>query len=275
MKKQLYFLAAIMLLASNCQQVTLPENSNSKEIKFQVTKQEKVSMRAALTDACKRLSYYRYTNDIPATATHQTSDQDGYGIITDELTLGEHELYFVGYNSEDACNMEEENVTFSKIGDTFSYYTTITVNEETAETQSISMPRRVAKFELVATDALPSNLSVMEMVITGASTVLDAKTGKGGTKTVQTKTINVPASNLGKTDCTFSAYVFLSGDETGITISSTAKDASGNIIISHTFDNVKMQTNYITRYKGTFFVKSHESNIRVDSEWNDIIEKEY
>lgn len=275
MKKHLCFLAVIMAMASSCQHVTLPQRAGSKEITFQVTKQEKVSMRAALADACKRLSYYRYTNDIPATATHQTSDQEGYGIITDELTLGEHELYFVGYNTEDACNMEDGNVTFSKIGDTFSYYTTITVNEETAETQSISMPRRVAKFELVATDALPSNLSVMEMVITGASTVLDAKTGKGGTATVQTKTINVPASNLGKTDCTFSAYVFLSGNEEGITVSATAKDADGNVIVSHTFDNVEMQTNYITRYTGSFFDKSHETSVSVDSEWDDTIEIEY
>lgn len=41
----------------------------------------------------------------------------------------EHELYFVGYNSEDACNISDGNFTFSKIGDTFSYYTTITVND--------------------------------------------------------------------------------------------------------------------------------------------------
>lgn len=275
MKKHLFLLASLMVLANSCQHVSLPTKENSKEITFQVTKQEKVSMRAALTEACNRLSYIRSTGNTPAVSIHQTSEQESFGIIKDELELGEHDLYFIGYNTEDACSIENGIVTFSKISDTFSFYTAITVNEETASTQNITMPRRVAKFELVATDKLPDNLSVMEVTITGGATALNAKTGRGEGMSVQTKTINVPESNIGKTNCTFASYAFLPEGVSSLDVSVKAKDAEGNIIVSHSFEEVEMQTNYITRYTGSFFDKSHETTISVDSEWDDTIENEY
>lgn len=244
------------------------QESSVSDITFHVVQIEKHPIsKAALSETCSSLNYYRYTGGELNKEISQRSDADDFGIITDELKYGSHELYFIGHKTE-ITSFANGNASFNKISDTFSYYVNLTVDSETSSTQTIEMPRRVAKFELVANDALPENLSTVNFSITGAATSLNAKTGKGTTTTIQTKTIQVPNSNLNTKGCSFSAYVFLIDNTGQISVTVTAKDESDNILASHTFHNVEMETNYITRYKGNMFSGGFGMNISASSEWS-------
>ena len=237
----------------------------SKEMTFRVYEQEEMT-RAALEYACSNLNYYRYVGGELANSIVQTSADEDFGTITDKMDYGTHELYFVGHKAG-SVTMTDGVATFDKVNDTFSYYASVVVNEDSDPSMAISMPRRVAKFELVASDALPENLKTVVVTINGGATALNVKTGIGAAVATQTKTISVPASNIGKTGCSFVAYVFLPDGVDKTDINYTFKDDKGNTISEHTFEDVPMQVNYITRYTGNAFSGDFAGEITAQSEW--------
>lgn len=240
----------------------------NRTITFNVVNKEKESMTRTTTvaDAFNNLYYYRYAGSSLVQSFTQTSTDDGFGSFQDNMDYGTYDIYVVGAKSN-VTDFTNGVATFDKISDTFSCYLNLTVDKQTAASQTLDMFRRVAKFELVASDALPENLATVDVTITGGATTLDVKTGKGSATATQTKTITVPASNIGKADCTFIAYTFLTEDESAVEVSITAKDSEGSTIVAYTFDNVEMQTNYITRYTGKLFGDDFTSNINVSTEW--------
>ena len=237
----------------------------SKEMTFHVVEQVAMS-RAALSDACSNLNYYRYVGGELANSIAQTSADEDFGTITDKIDYGTHELYFIGHKAG-SVTMTGGVATFDKVNDTFSYYASVVVNESSDPSMAISMPRRVAKFELVAADALPTTLSTVVVTITGAATALNVKNGVGAAVATQTKTITVPASNIGKTNCTFGSYVFLPNGVKEVDISFVFRNTKGDTIAEHDFLDVSMETNYITRYTGIVFSGDLSSRVTVRSEW--------
>lgn len=242
-----------------------PVAQGSKEMTFHVVEQVAMS-RAALADACSNLNYYRYVGGELVNSIVQTSADEDFGTITDRLDYGTHELYFIGHKGA-SVTLADGVATFDKVSDTFSYYASVVVNEDSDPSMAISMPRRVAKFELVAADALPTTLSTVVVTIAGAATTLDVKNGVGGAVATQTKTITVPAANIGKTDCSFGSYVFLPDGVEAVTVNYTFKDADGGTIAEHAFADVPMQTNYITRYTGNAFSDDFAGAVTAQSEW--------
>jgi hypothetical protein len=238
----------------------------SKELTFHVVEQVAMS-RAALDDACSNLNYYRYVGGELVNSIAQTSADEDFGTITDKMDYGTHELYFIGHKAG-SVTMTDGVATFDKVNDTFSYYASVVVDEDSDPSMAISMPRRVAKFELVAADALPTTLSTVVVTITGAATALDVKSGLGASVDTQTKTITVPASNIGKTNCTFGSYVFLPDGVEEVDITYTFKDANGDTLAEHVFPEVPMETNYITRYTGNAFSDDFNGAVTAQSEWS-------
>lgn len=243
----------------------------SKEMTFHVYEQEAMT-RAALEDACSNLNYYRYVGGELVNSIAQTSADEDFGTITDRMDYGTHELCFIGHKGA-SVTLADGVATFDKVSDTFSYYASVVVDETSSASMAISMPRRVAKFELVAADALPTTLSTVVVTIAGAATTLDVKNGVGGAVATQTKTITVPAANIGKTDCSFGSYVFLPDGVKEVNISFVFKDDNGASIAEHDFLYVSMETNYITRYTGNVFSGDLSSRVTVQNEWSG--EKEY
>lgn len=269
MKKKNIYTLCTLILTSGCQHVTeepLPD-SPIADINFRVVHVEKQPIsRSELAESCSSLNYYRYTDGILSKDIEQSSTSDDFGSISDEIKFGSHELYFIGHKTK-ITSFTYGIASFSKISDTFSYYVNLTVDDKTESVQTIELPRRVAKFELIANDALPEVLSTVDFNITGAATSLNTKTGKGLTMATQTKTIQVPNSNLNVPGCTFSAYVFLL-DKTGeVSITVTCKDESGNILANHSFSDVEMETNYVTRYKGNLFGDGVVLDVTALPEW--------
>lgn len=269
-------LMLILCSAAACSSDNEPmETKPEKNITFSVVTKEKEEMtRAAIADAFSNLYYYRYTDGELITNVTQAKGDEGFGEITDKMKYGDHDIYVVGSKNE-MTGWADGIASFDKISDTFSCHINMSVSKNTSTLKTLEVLRRVAKFELVATDALPENLSTMEITIEGGATELNVKTGKGNAISTQTKTISVPASNIGKQGCTFSAYAFLVDDESTTSVTITAKDNNGNEIVSYTFDDVEMQTNYITRLTGTLFSDDFTSNITVSTEWEGEIEYEF
>ena len=230
--------------------------------------------RATLADACTALNYYRYTDGTQTGSQLITASDDGFGTFTDEMPWGTHHLYFIGHKSE-VTDFADGIATFDRVSDTFTHHMTLTVDENTDTEQTITLVRRVAKFELVAKDALPDNLASVEIQITGGAMSVDVESGFGGEAVVQNKVITVPASNIGKRNCIFSSYLFLPEDVTSVTILVTTKDADGNELMEYDFGEVEVKRNTITRYSGLMFGKKPSFELSVDDEWDEVNEWEF
>lgn len=230
--------------------------------------------RASLANACTALDYYRYTDGTLTGSKKMTSSDDGFGTFKDAIEWGTHELYFIGHRTE-VTDFTDGVATFDKVSDTFTHYLSLTVDENTSTTQAFTLDRRVAKFELMATDALPDYLASADITITGGTKSVDVKTGIGGPAVVQQKTITVPASNIGKPNCTFNSYLFLPEGVTEVDIVVVTKDADGNELVEYNFEDVEVKVNCITCYKGMMFGKNPSFSLSVDNEWEETNETEF
>lgn len=263
--KHFIITSCILSILTGCQQATLEHETRERIVNFHVVQKQQMT-RAALEDACSVLDYYRVTDGNVTSFLTQKSGESAFGTIADEIPYGVHKLYFIGHKSE-VTDFENGVASFDKVTDTFSHTLTLDVDTETASSHAVELLRNVAKFELVATDALPGNLSSIEFTITGADLNLNMNTGLGENKNTQTKTIQVPETNIGKKNCIFSAYVFLLQKESPISVDFKAKDKDGNIIVTHTFENIEMETNFTSRISGKVFGDKLQFSITANTEW--------
>lgn len=275
--RKLIFASCLLMGLAGCQTTTLETDVERKPVSIrfggfdiEIT----THSRATLADACTELNYYRYTDGTQTGSQLITASDDGFGTFADEMPWGTHHLYFIGHKSE-VTDFADGIATFDRVSDTFTHHMTLTVDENTDTEQTITLVRRVAKFELAAKDALPDNLASVKIQITGGAMSVDVESGIGGEEVVQTKTITVPASNIGKRNCTFSSYMFLPEDVTSVTILVTTKDADGNELMEYDFGEVEVKRNTITRYSGLMFGKKPSFELSVDDEWDEVNEWEF
>ena len=273
--KRFIFASCLALGLAGCQTSAPLNEGEPRVFNFSALVVEQLPMsRAALKDACTVLNYYRYTGGVQTGSKCITSSDEGFGTFTDEIPWGTHNLYFIGHRSE-VTAFTNGVATFDKVSDTFTHYLSLTVDENTNTNQIITLVRRVAKFELQTKDPLPENLASVDIEITGGSMSVDVASGIGGEASVQNKTISVPATNLGKQNCTFASYLFLPEGVTSVDIMVTAKDADGEEIVCVEFEDVEVKANVITRYKGRIFGVLAEVELVVDTDWEDEKEVEF
>lgn len=264
-------LASILFLGLfGCQQVPIDsEGTRTSNISFNVIQVEQTPIsRTALSEVCTGLNYYRYTNGKLTNSLVQTSSDQGFGEFSDEMPWGTHELYFIGHKSE-VTNFANSVATFDKVNDTFTHYQTFTVDGDTPKSQNFTLDRRVAKFELLVTDALPEWLGSVYFKITGGTKKINVKTGVGEAAMVQEKTIQIPAKDLGASEKKFSSFVFLPQGVDCIDVEVIAYDQEGEEQTSYLFEEVEVAVNYITRYKGKLFGKDAGFKLSVKAEWTD------
>ena len=204
----------------------------------------------------------------------QTADEGGFGTMELMLAEGTYYVVAVGHSSKVSATIKSlESVQFmasngEKLTDTFSYYGTIDVTSQRRE-YTLQMKRVVAMFRLVTTDTAPGAVAKMKFDYTGGSANYNPSTGQGNTKSTQSETR--PANDSGVYEVYTFPYMANSGT---LTMNVSALDASGNILLKRTFQNVPVTVNTITAYKGTFFedipgsTTSTPITFTADPEWD-------
>ena len=204
----------------------------------------------------------------------QTADEGRFGTMELMLAEGTYYVVAVGHSSKVSATIKSlESVQFTasngeKLTDTFSYYGTIDVTSQRRE-YTLQMKRVVAMFRLVTTDTAPGAVAKMKFDYTGGSANYNPSTGQGNTRSTQSETR--PANDSGVYEVYTFPYMANSGT---LTMNVSALDASGNILLKRTFQNVPMTVNTITAYKGTFFedipgsTTSTPITFTADPEWD-------
>lgn len=273
----LYLLTLLFGLCSCINHINEAELNAKISFRINEYDQEKfdnLQSRTSSLTAFSKLSFCIFTNNEKTQEIKQVASDAGFGTIKASIPYGEHQILVVGHNgTSEATVTSLENITFpdNRITDTFYYLFTINIDGETPPIINIALNRIVSKFELLATDKIPTGIQSIEIEAAAGGNSFNAANGGAALNDGQKRTIEIPSSAIGSTKNRFILYMFLPADEAKINITVSAKDADNKAIFAKTFEGVPMKINRITRYSGEFFKNGENvtGNISVNDKWAD------
>ncbi len=271
-KTNFLFTIATVMLAMSCSNhdVESPaKGEGTVTIRFNVSNYEQIDMDAASTRSTNitNLGYLELgvydaetielTQDIL-----QAMDDDDYGNFSVTLTYGTYQLVFLGWTGSHDSDPDIEDPTAIQFEDQyvphlFCKTMELTVDDNTAGTQqSVALSRVVGDFRVVISDAIPDDMDRVDVKVEGSSYILNSLTGYVDKLLERNYSITDWDGVAGNTDEAFNVYTYLPSDEeTTMTFTCTAYSTSGGVLASHTFTDVPMKINRLTRYTGNFFTK--------------------
>ncbi len=204
-------------------------------------------------------------------AIHQTSADSDFGTPTLNLAVGSHHVYFIASRGQDATlDTDAHTITFGKVRDTFYMDYEINVTATSNGSRSVTLERIVTKFTAIITDAIPEGAAIFNMTPSQWYYGWDYVAGTPTTATTsQAITINIPASEIGKTDELLSVFGFSSADEWTTDVAIDCKKGDGTILGTATIADVPLKQNRITTFSGPLFSANGLTSISLSSDWLD------
>ena len=205
----------------------------------------------------------------PSAVIHQTSDDEDFGTPTLNLAVGSHHVYFIASRGQDATiDTDAHTITFGKVRDTFYMDYEINVTATSNGSRSVTLERIVTKFTAIITDAIPEGAATSNMTPAQWYYGWDYVAGTPTTATTsQAITINIPASEIGKTDELLSIFGFSADDEWTTDIAIDCKTSTGSILGTATLSDVPLKQNRITTFSGPLFSANGLTTVSLSTEW--------
>lgn len=255
---------SILLLAASCQQNGFPElNEETAPVVLSVSQFEQIPFedafrahtKTSVNDICTKLHFVLFKDGAKEEMITQAVGDEGFGTLSKNLCVGTHQLVVVAHNGDaNASITTPEKVEFSsnknttRVTDTFYYYGEIQVTKDGINSFPVSLKRGVAKFRLDLTNGVPDNVVKMTFAYSGGSMSLNPKTGAGAAKSNQTEELTVVP---GKSS--YEVFTFPRSDSQTLKLTITAYDEYGNNLKEALFEDVPIERNKITVYKGDLF----------------------
>lgn len=280
-------MALMLAVLTSCEKAVLDESSyeEASNVVLRITSFEQIpfsdnnvqkstrSTQQSITELCTRISFVFFKGDEKVKDINQETGDESFGSTGVNLSEGTYQLVVIAHNGEGKATVSSPtNITFgnnkpSRVTDTFYYYGEITVGSEDKE-YCMNLKRAVAMFRLSHTSDLPSGISKVKFYYTYGSSALDATTGKGCANSRQT--VYIPIEGNIKQ---FDLYTFPHEEEDSLKMKITSLDSNDQTIQEHTFEDVPVTRNKITRYTGDLFNISggtsskNQFPLTADGEW--------
>jgi len=279
--------AAIVLVLGMCMiyacSQTVDEGAMEQKFRVQVNvspshfKLENGDMDAgarsrSISDAATRLSFAVFDAEgtLVGSVIHQTSSDGAFGTVELELYPGSYRMVAVAHSG--AGNADIESVTSvalpgTTFTDTFSDVQDLTVNPNEDCNFNMTLPRATSAFILRMKDTPPANAKEVEVVVNSAafepsSLSLDPDTRLAANNWKQTRII--PVAELSQDTPVYFISQYLVA---AVTVKATAYDTDGEVIISHTINNVTFTPNQKTIASGYFFQSSSSGMFALETAW--------
>jgi hypothetical protein len=293
MRNRCFYRQALALLLlfflSSCQKVVLDEEEHRTTpdqgvmVTFRIASLEQIPFDAVagsrgtdVSAACSRINLAFYQNSTKVSQINQEISDANYGTLKANLVPGTYKVVLVAHNgNKNATMTNPEKITFDyKVTDTFYFCGDIKVGGDS--TCNLQLRRAVAMVRFMTEDPLPASVRTMRFYYTGGSSTFDAVHGVGCVNSKQHEEFDVSPDMVGKPG-TFEIFTFPRADSKSLKLQVTALGDEISILKDMTIDEVKIQRNMITQYKGNFFENfSPENNssrgltfsLYSDDEWS-------
>lgn len=204
---------------------------------------------------------------------YQTSSSENFGKITSDLRLGNYTLVAVARNgmADGQFNIKsptEAASTINRIFDTFCATQSVSITSDNEHNVTMDLDRAVCLFTLRQTKAIPDTVKSIKFYFNTQHTVKELPDFNPTTKVaLGNYQISREASLVNHEPQDLNFYAFLPANSTTVNIKVEALDESGNVVISHDFNNVTMQICQRTIASGDMFSGSFGASFTVNTDW--------
>ena len=271
--------AALMLTAIACTseepQAEKPSGWEQKTITFtfgNVLTQHAMTRADVSTLDLTDLWMFDYVGEELQQTVHQSSTDQGFGVLSASMGYGEHTLYFVASRgTTPTSDTDAKTITWAKPSDTYWATATVNVSPSSASSQAVSLSRVATRLRITVNDEVPTGAA--KFVITPAQWYygVDYTTGSGIAPSAnQPREVNIPSSYIGTSgQLAIAIFGFVpSADwQTDITATLTASDES--VLGQVTLEDVTLNKNITTAYSGGILGTAKAFTLTADDAWGD------
>ena len=276
MKKITMALAsALMMLSctSDEPQNEHPTGWESKTITFtfgDVITQHAMTRADVLTLDLTDLWMFDYIGDELQQTVHQSSSDEGFGVLSASMGYGEHTLYFVASRgTTPTANTDAQTITWVKPSDTFWATATVTVSPSSASSQAVSLSRVATRLRITVNDEVPAGAA--KFVITPSQWYygIDYTTGNGIAPSAnQPREVNIPSSYIGTSgQLAIAIFGFVPSADYQTDITASLKASDESTLGQVTLGNVTLSKNITTAYSGGILGTSKAFTLTADDVW--------
>jgi hypothetical protein len=269
--------AALMLTAIACTseepQAEKPNVWEQKTITFTFgdTFQQRAMTRADITSLdLTDLWMIDYVGSELQQTIHQSSTDEGFGVLSASMGYGEHTLYFVASRgTTPTADTDAQTITWVKPSDTFWATATITVSPSSASSQTVTLSRVATRLRITVNDEVPAGAA--KFVITPSQWYygIDYTTGIGIAPSAnQPREVNIPSSYIGTSgQLAIAIFGFVPSVDWQTSITASLKASDESTLGQVTLEDVSLRKNITTAYSGGILGTSKTFTLTADDVW--------
>lgn len=245
---------------------TLQTAANGKYITFGMPETRSV---VSAREAFDYITFALFSGSNKVAEVRQDAEMDGFGRISMFVPYGKYTVVAIGNKGQGHATIENpEKVTFAgdKLGDTFSFTTTITVDASSDSSYDYTLVRDVALFQLKVTDNCPDNIGAFRFQVKGAGKVLNPQELCAVAAAEQTITVDVPSTYRGK-PIALNVYLLLPDQTASVDFVISALATDGTVLNTLPFSGVEMRRNHISGRTVSFFGTEFSGGLNADTTW--------
>jgi hypothetical protein len=278
-KFQMDLAAALMLTAIACTseepQAEKPSVWEQKTITFTFgdTFQQRAMTRADITSLdLTDLWMIDYVGSELQQTIHQSSTDEGFGVLSASMGYGEHTLYFVASRgTTPTADTDAQTITWVKPSDTFWATATITVSPSSASSQTVTLSRVATRLRITVNDEVPAGAA--KFVITPSQWYygIDYTTGIGIAPSAnQPREVNIPSSYIGTSgQLAIAIFGFVPSVDWQTSITASLKASDESTLGQVTLEDVSLRKNITTAYSGGILGTSKAFTLTADDTWDE------
>ena len=197
---------------------------------------------------------------------HQTNDDENFGIVTLNLTHGNHNLSFILTRSA-GITVENGVMTFTSVRSTFGKLLALNVTASTGA-QDLTLDRISGQLQLTINDAFPTTANEIEFVVNPRYSQLNVANlqGVNGDEWSQRVSCTAKQGQSG-VSYTFNHICPSLTDEYTADVTINIYNAGGSVIYTVTIDDVRFASNTKTLLSGNLFT-TPSASVGVNTSWN-------
>lgn len=213
-----------------------------------------------------------YQDGVLVQQLHQTDNTaEDFGTPILSLKYGSHHVYFIASRGTGAVlDTDNHLITFTKVLDTFYKDYEVSVVSTSNGNRAVTLDRVVTRLRLTFTDAVAEGTSTVNIAPHTWYYGLDYITGvPAAAQTNQTTSLNIPASEVGKTGLQVNLFGFSTASEWTTNVSINSKKADQTMIGQATIKDAPFKANRISEYSGPLFGSEGKMSLSLNSTWDD------
>lgn len=231
------------------------------------------SRAGSLAELATTPSYWDYIGD----ELIQKNTVETSAPLEMKLPYGQHNIYFLAHSSTDSGESSQTSFVPEKVTETFWTNFPLEVNNETSESQSISLDRVVSKAKITVKDAIPSGVRSMRMTVSSHYRTLDLESGNAVSEPLPySLSWELGAEYEGRTGLYFYIFTFTptADQEYETSLKIEALSDTGEVLFSRETDAIPLLRNRCTNVICRLFSSNADISFSDPGDWEPELEIE-